>query len=164
MLEIIWNNILAFPANMWNDIMSFFASFYNPNKSILENIFYNEVLWVGLAIWLYIKNGGQGGVYIILTFPLIWLIFHIMIVYLGIEVFFLLFVTVTACFYWRKGLNNILGIIFKILKYVVLFAIASYIILAIFGPQMYLIAIMISIIVSIISIINNYRKRRDNNI
>lgn len=165
MLEIIWNNILAFPHEIWNDFIDFFKAFYNPNNSILENIFYNEIVWVILALWLYIKTGGKGGIYIIITLPLLWLIFHIVIVYLGIEIFFLLLITISICYYYRRGLNNIFDIIFTMIKYIVLVVLVSYIILAVFGAPMFLIAIMVSAIFLVISAIKNYIKKwRNNNI
>lgn len=159
MFEIILNNILAFPANIWSDILAFFNSFYNPNNSILENIFYNEIIWVGLALWIYIKNGGAGIIYILLAFPLICLICHMIIISFGIEIFFILLITINICYYWRKGLNNIFDIIFKITKYIVLVVLVSYIILTVFGTVIFFIAIIVALIRFTISIIKKYRKK-----
>ena len=159
MFDIFLNNLLSFPANLWNSVFSFISSLYNPNVGILENLYYNDYIWFGLALWLLIKTGGEGWLYIIIVLPFIWLLGHITIKFIGIEFFFLLLIVVCICYYWRKGFNNILDIIFKIIKYVLIVAIGSYIILAVFGPLMFFTVIMIVAIIFIFLAIRSFLKK-----
>lgn len=107
MLELMFDKLLAFPAEILGDILNFFKSLYDPNKNILENIFNNELLWVGVGLFIWIKNGGQGCLYLIFTMLIMWLLCKAAIISLGIEVFALILVCVIAVvFLTRRGTTN----------------------------------------------------------
>ena len=98
MLENIVNGLLALPGDAWSQITLFFGSFYNPNKGVLENIFYNEMLWVGLGVYLFYKCQ-VNLLLLIFTLFFLWFIIHCMITFFGIELFSILFVLVIILTY-----------------------------------------------------------------
>jgi len=106
MLEILFNNIMAFPADIFNDILRFFKSLYDPNQNILENIFYNDFVWFGIGVWIWIKNGGQGCFYILLGLPIVWLVCKAIIIAFGIEFLFIILTAIILLTYLKNRNRN----------------------------------------------------------
>lgn len=90
MLEILLNNLLEFPARVWNNFVSYVVSFYDTNEGFLENLFYNDWLWIFIGLLLYVKCGGKGCLYLIFFLIITWLISKMIIAAFGIEVFFIM--------------------------------------------------------------------------
>ena len=100
--ELLWNNLLEIPSRLLNTAQAIGNDFWNPNLGFLENLYYNEALWFGAALIVIFRNGGQGCLYVILTFPILWFLGHAAIVSLGIEVFFII-LAVTIAFVYLKN-------------------------------------------------------------
>ncbi len=101
---IVWNNVIHFPNNLVDNVSSFFGSLYDPNEGILENIFYNDWTWIILFIILMLATRGQGVLLIIGTLFVLWLLGNLVILSLGIEVFFMvaLISVVIVIFFFRN--------------------------------------------------------------
>ena len=101
---IVWNNVINFPINLIDNVSNFFGSLYDPNEGLLENIFYSDYTWIILFIILMLATRGQGVLLIIGTLFVLWLLGNLVILSLGIEVFFAvaLISVVIAMFFFRN--------------------------------------------------------------
>jgi len=74
--------------------------FWNPDLSFLENLYYNEAIWFGTALLVLCRTGGQGCLYVLILFPVCFCLGHAVIISLGIETFFTIFLSVIAFVYF----------------------------------------------------------------
>ena len=104
---IVLDNIVKFPRNLMDDLLSFFGSFYDPNEGILENIFYNDWIWIILFIILLTATRGKSIGLILGYLFVLWLLGNLIILSLGIKIFFViaLISTLIAMFFFSRNRN-----------------------------------------------------------
>lgn len=162
MLDIIWKNLLAFPVAIWERFCTFLSVFYNPNEGMLENIFYSDLLWFVLLITIWIQLGGKF-FYSIFTVLFSFIIGHMLIVYLGIEVFFTLVGVVLLCIYFNRGTRICLDLLYQVAKYIILIALGGTLLMFFFGSIGVIFGFIVGVIYAIVTLTKRFflKKRRN---
>ena len=163
MLDIIWKNLLAFPSSIWERFCTFTSVFYNPSEGVLENIFYSDLLWFILLIAIWVQLGGKF-FYSIFTVLFLFIVGHMLIVFLGIEVFFTLVGIALLCIYFNRGTRICLDLLCQVAKYIIVIALSGTFLMIFFGPIGAILGFIVGVIYAIVALTKKFILKRRNSV